>query len=238
MTEHIVIVGGSSGMGLALAETMIARGAEVTVAARSPERLAAVRQRLSVHTVPIHTVPVDITREEDIERLFLATGPVDHVVTTAVDVNDAYRHVQDLDLQAARRVIDAKLLGALLLAKHAVIRPGGSLTFTSGVAAERPSPGGSVIAAVNGALASFARALALELAPVRVNVISPGWVETPMWNAIAGDAAPERLAAMAERLPVGRIGRPEDIADAVLALMRNGYITGTVLEADGGHRLV
>src|SRR5688500_16537374 len=111
MAEHIVIVGGSSGMGLALAETMTARGAEVTVAARSPERLAAVRQRLSVHTVP-----VDITREEDIERLFLATGPVDHVVTTAVDVNDAYRPVQALDLQAARRVIDAKLIGALLLA--------------------------------------------------------------------------------------------------------------------------
>ncbi|MFG1998848.1 SDR family oxidoreductase [Spirillospora sp. NPDC048911] len=230
---HIVIVGGSSGMGLALAETMLAQGAEVTVAARSPERLADLEQRLAVRTVP-----TDITREEDVKRLFHTTGPVDHVVTTAVDVTGAYNPVKALDLTAAAQVIDAKLMGALLLAKHAVIRPGGSLTFTSGVAAERPMPGGSVIAAVNGALASFARALALELAPIRVNVISPGWVETPMWDAIAGDAAPERLAAVAERLPAGRVGRPEDIADAITALLRNTYITGTVLEVDGGHRLI
>jgi NAD(P)-dependent dehydrogenase (short-subunit alcohol dehydrogenase family) len=95
-----------------------------------------------------------------------------------------------------------------------------------------------MIATANGALEALARALALELAPVRVNVVSPGWVDTPIWDTIAGDKKAERLAAMAGRLPVGRIGQPTDIAEAFVALMHNGFITGTLLHVDGGHRLV
>lgn len=95
-----------------------------------------------------------------------------------------------------------------------------------------------MIAAANGALEALARALALELAPIRVNVVSPGWVDTPIWETIAGDDKTERLAAMAERLPVGRIGQPTDIAQAFVALMNNGFITGTLLHVDGGHRLI
>jgi NAD(P)-dependent dehydrogenase (short-subunit alcohol dehydrogenase family) len=93
-------------------------------------------------------------------------------------------------------------------------------------------------AAVNGAIEALARALALELAPVRVNAVSPGWTDTPIWNAIAADARQERLDAMAARLPVRRIGQPSDVADAFLAVMRNPHVTGTVLHVDGGQRLV
>ncbi|WP_350280609.1 SDR family oxidoreductase [Kribbella sp. HUAS MG21] len=235
MQEHVVVVGGSSGMGRALAAELVAQGSEVTIAGRSPGKLSAAGRELGVRTVA-----ADLASEADIERLFATTGPVSHVVTTAADVGGAYQPIGTYDVHAARAAVDSKLLGPLLLAKHAapVLEAGGSIVFTSGIAAYRPGPRASLLAALNGALASLAAALAVELAPLRVNVVSPGWVDTPIWQDVAGDAAPATLAAMAERLPVGRIGRPADIAAAIIALLRNGFVTGTVLHADGGHRLV
>jgi NAD(P)-dependent dehydrogenase (short-subunit alcohol dehydrogenase family) len=241
-TERVVIVGGSSGIGLALAGTMLAAGAEVTIAGRSPERLAAATRELterhSQATDRLRTQTADVTREDDIERLFKETGPVDHVVATAADATGAYQPVTRFDVTAGRRLIDAKLLGAVLLAKHADLTPAGSITLTSGIAAYRPAPGGSMVAAVNGALASLAYALAIELAPARINVVSPGWVDTPIWDTIAGEGKTARLDAMASRLPAGRVGQPDDIAQAILALVRNPFITGTVFHVDGGQRLV
>jgi len=234
LREHVVIVGGSSGMGRALAAELVAQGSEVTVAGRSADKLDDVRRELGVRTVAM-----DVGVEQDIERLFAVTGTVSHIVTTAADVGGAYQPIAAYDVRAARTAVDSKLLGPLLLAKHGapLLEPGGSIVFTSGIAAYRPGPRASLLAALNGALASLAAALAVELAPLRVNVVSPGWVDTPIWQDVAGDAAPETLAAMAARLPVGRIGRTQDIAAAIIALLRNGFITGTVLHADGGHRL-
>jgi len=235
LREHVVIVGGSSGMGRALAAELVAQGSEVTVAGRSADKLDDVRRELGVRTVAM-----DVGVEQDIERLFAVTGTVSHIVTTAADVGGAYQPIAAYDVRAARSAVDSKLLGPLLLAKHGapLLEPGGSIVFTSGIAAYRPGPRASLLAALNGALASLAAALAVELAPLRVNVVSPGWVDTPIWQDVAGDAAPETLAAMAARLPVGRIGRTQDIAAAIIALLRNGFITGTVLHADGGHRLI
>jgi NAD(P)-dependent dehydrogenase (short-subunit alcohol dehydrogenase family) len=239
-TEHVVIVGGSSGIGLALADTLLADGAEVTIVGRSADRLALAAKELDGPAERLHTVSVDVGREEDVVRLFAATGRVDHIVTTAADAAGVYQAIGSFDIEAARTIVDSKLIGALLLAKHgaSVLAPGGSIALTSGIAAYRPAPGGSLVAAVNGALASLAYALAIELAPIRVNVISPGWVDTPIWDAIAGDNKTTRLAAMAERLPVGRVGTPHDIAQAFLSVLHNGFITGTVVHADGGQRLV
>lgn len=235
MQEHVVIVGGSSGMGRALAAELVAQGSEVTVAGRSQHKLDDVQRELGVRTVAM-----DIGVELDIERLFATTGTISHLVTTAADVGGAYQPIKEYDVNAARPAVDSKLFGPLLLAKHgaSVLEPGGSIVFTSGIAAYRPGPRASLLAALNGALASLAAALAVELAPLRVNVVSPGWVDTPIWQDVAGDATAETLAAMAARLPAGRIGRTQDIADAIIALLRNGFITGTVLHADGGHRLV
>jgi NAD(P)-dependent dehydrogenase (short-subunit alcohol dehydrogenase family) len=234
--ERVLIIGGSSGMGLALAEALLAEGAEVTIAGRSADRLAAAAERLA----GVRTARADITDEAAVQRLLDAGGDVDHVVVTAVDATGAYGPIRDFELAGARAVVETKLLGPWLVAKHAAgrVAPTGSITFTSGIAAYRPGPGGSMIAAVNGALEALARALALELAPVRVNVVSPGWVDTPVWDALAGADKGDRLAAMAARLPVGRVGQPADLAQAFLAVMRNGFVTGTVLHADGGHRLV
>jgi NAD(P)-dependent dehydrogenase (short-subunit alcohol dehydrogenase family) len=242
--EHVVVVGGSSGIGLGVAEAVLNSGAEVTIVGRSADRLAAAERRLAQPdgTQPdrLHAVPADITREDNIVRLFAATGPIDHVVTTAADLDGANTPIGETDPAAVRRVVESKLIGPFLLAKHAapVLRPGGSITFTSGIAAYRPGPSGVLVAAVNGALAALARALAVELGPIRVNVVSPGWVDTPIWDAVAGAKKASTLEAMGRRLPVGRTGRPADIADAVRMLMHNGFITGTVLHVDGGHRLV
>ncbi|MEJ2060539.1 MAG: SDR family oxidoreductase [Gammaproteobacteria bacterium] len=237
--QRVLVVGGSSGMGLALAEQLLADGAEVTIAGRSERRLSDVRQRLS-NPEHLQTIAADVTREGDVVQLFKTTGPLDHVVTTAADIAGAYELLPSLEMSAIQRVIDSKLIGPLLLAKHGapVLKSGGSITFTSGIAAYRPAPRGAAVAAVNGALASLAYALAVELGPLRVNVLSPGWVDTPIWTHVAGDAKAATLAGMAERLPVGRIGRPGDVAQAIKSLMLNGYITGTVLHVDGGQRLV
>jgi NAD(P)-dependent dehydrogenase (short-subunit alcohol dehydrogenase family) len=238
-TSHVLIIGGSSGMGLGLAELLLADGAQVTIAGRSADRLDAAVKRLD-QPEGLRASQVDVTQEDQVRQLLADAGPLNHVVVTAADAVGAYAPVAEFDLDAARAVVDTKLLGPWLVAKHAGphLAPGASITFTSGIAAYRPGPGASMIAAANGALEALARALALELAPVRVNVVSPGWVATPIWETIAGDKKAERLGAMAGRLPVGRIGQPIDIAEAFVALMHNGFVTGTLLHVDGGHRLV
>ena len=235
--QHVVVVGGSSGIGLGTAHAVLAAGARVTIVGRSPERLARAQRELGDET-PVRAIAADIGREVDVVHLFEAAGDLDHLVTTAVDAS--YQPVAELEPAAAQRVIDSKLIGPLLLAKHGAprIRTGGSIIFTSGIAAYRPSRGGAVVAAVNGALAALGRALALELAPIRVNVVSPGWVDTPVWDVVAGDRKGAVLSGMAERLPVQRVGTPADVARAFLFLMQSEYSTGTVLHIDGGQRLV
>ncbi len=238
-TQHILIVGGSSGMGLALAQRLLDEGAEVTIVGRSAEKLAAAARRLACPE-RLRVASADVTREEEVKGLFAGNASFDHIVTTAADIRGVYELLPVLEITAARRALESKIIGPLLLAKYGAprLRAGGSITFTSGIAAYRPAPRGSVVAAVNGALESLAYALALELAPIRVNVVSPGWVDTPIWAHVAGDRKSEVLAGMASRLPVGRVGQPEDIAKAIAAVMENGFITGTVLHVDGGQRLV
>lgn len=236
--QDFVIIGGSSGIGLGTARAALNAGAaRVVLVSRSSEKLTSAARALGVGE-RVQTLTADITRESDVADAFQAIGEFDHLITTAVDAG--YQPVREFNPEIARRAIDSKLIGSLLLAKHGAprLRRAGSLTVTSGIAAERPMPGGAVIAAVNGALASLVRALALELAPIRVNAISPGWVDTPVWDQIAGDRKTTLHAQMAERLPVRRIGTVDDLAHAILFLTQNQFTTGTVLAVDGGHRFV
>ena len=226
-------------MGLALAELLLAEGAEVTIAGRSADRLALAAKRLD-RPDRLRTEPVDIGHEDQVRRLLATAAPVHHIAVTAADAASSTGPLAGFALADARALVDTKLLGPWLVAKHATgyLAPAGSLTFTGGVAAHRPGPGLSMTAAVNGALEALARALALELAPIRVNAVAPGWTDTPLWDTIAGDLRAQRLAAMATRLPTGRVGQPADVAQAFLALMRNRHITGAVLPVDGGQRLI
>lgn len=235
----ILVVGGGSGMGLALARRCLDAGARVVIAGRGEDRLRQAREALG-NPAGLDVAIVDITREDQVAALFQRLGGLDHIVSTAADIEGAYQLLPALELKAAQRVVESKLYGPLLLAKHGAPRlsAAGSMTFVSGIAAYRPAPRGSVVAAVNAALEGLVRALAVELAPIRVNAVSPGWVDTSIWAQVAGDRKDETLADMAERLPVGRIGQPDDIADAIAFLMGNGFTTGTTLHVEGGHRLV
>lgn len=236
---RVLIVGGSSGMGLALARRCLDEGASVLVVGRDEAKLAAARNSLG-DPPRLRTAAVDGSSEQAVAGLFEHSGEFDHIASTAADIQGAYELLPELDMEAAQRAIASKVIGPLLLAKYGARRlaPGGSITFTSGIAAYRPMAKGSVVATINAALEGMVRALAVELAPIRVNAVSPGWVDTPIWTSVAGDRKDQMLATMADRLPVGRVGRPTDIAHAIAFLMSNTFTTGTVLHVEGGHRLV
>ena len=234
---NAIIIGGSSGMGFALAQTLLAEGMEVTIVGRSANRLAAARERLELSAGGrVTAATADIGREEQVAELFAAVERVDHVVVTAADATGVDGPTSGVATATARAVLDAKVLGAWLVAKHAAGRVTGSITYTSGINAYRPNGSNTIMAAANGALASLAYGLSIELAPVRVNVISPGWVDTPIWDALGVDKK-TAFDELAQRLPARRIGTPDDVAKAFSSVMGNGYISGTVLHVDGGHRI-
>jgi NAD(P)-dependent dehydrogenase (short-subunit alcohol dehydrogenase family) len=237
--SKVVVVGGSSGIGLGAAKAIVERGAKVVLVGRSVDKLRGAAQALSA---PKHvsTISADVTVEGDVERMFSQVGSFDHLIVTRGTPPPAVP-IESTDLPTVRSFIDVMLVSAFSLAKHArgKLRPGGSMTFTSGISKDRPGiPGGAVVAAVAGSFGYMGRALALELAPTRVNVVSPGWVDTPMWDDIVGNAKHEIWAQMASRLPARRIGTVADIAKAYVFLLESEFTTGTVLEIDGGHALI
>ena len=236
--DTVAVIGGSSGLGLAVARRCLAEGARVVISGRSQQRLRAAGEELGWPD-RLAAVPADITDRAQLTRLFDATGKLAHLVVTAADL--PYGAAITLTEDSVLRALRSKILGPLFAAQLAAPRmtAPGSITFTSGIAAYRPAPGGMLAATVNGALESMVRALALELGPLRVNAVSPGWVDTPVWDQIASPEVKQaRLAGMAAQLPGGRIGRPEDIANAVSYLMSDNLVTGTVLHAEGAQLLV
>jgi NAD(P)-dependent dehydrogenase (short-subunit alcohol dehydrogenase family) len=237
--DKVLIVGGGSGMGLALAKRCLDIGSHVVIVGRNEDKLRRARQELG-ESKSLEAIAIDIAREAQVADLFKRIGRLDHIVSTAADIEGAYELLPALKLEAAHRVVESKFYGPLLLAKHGApaLSTEGSITFVSGIAAYRPTARGSVVAAVNAALEGLVRALAVELAPIRVNAVSPGWINTSIWSFVAGDKKDGMLSAMAKRLPVGRVGEPDDIADAIGFLMGNTFTTGTILHVEGGHRLV
>jgi NAD(P)-dependent dehydrogenase (short-subunit alcohol dehydrogenase family) len=239
LNKKVLIAGGGSGMGMALTKQCLNAGDRVIIVGRNEETLAQACEKFQ-RPAQLTAIAADISREDQVANLFEQVGSLDHVVSTAADIAGAYELLPSLDMKAAQRVVDSKFYGPLLLAKYGAARLSsvGSITFVSGIAAYRPAARGSVVAAVNAALEGLVRALALELAPIRVNAVSPGWVDTSIWAHVAGDKKDDVLNAMAKRLPVGRVGQPDDIADAIAFLMGNTFTTGTILHVEGGHRLV
>jgi NAD(P)-dependent dehydrogenase (short-subunit alcohol dehydrogenase family) len=181
-----------------------------------------------------------VTDEDQVRSLFEKSGAFDHLVVTR-GVPPLAAPVGSLDLDDARRFIDVMVISAFALVKHAMpkIRRGGSITFTSGISKDKPGiSGGALVAAVAGSMGYMARALALEVAPTRVNVVSPGWVETPMWDELVGPAKQQMWSEMGRRLPAGRIAKPADVAKAYIFLLGSELTTGIVLDIDGGNALI
>lgn len=237
--NKVVVVGGSSGIGLGVAAAALEKGADVVIVSRSPKKLEAAAKSLST-LGRFTTMACDMTREDELARLFDQIGAFDHLVSTAGGPPPG-DPIEQTDIDGVRRFVDSKLLGAVLLVKHAVrgLKKGGSITFTSGINKDRPPvPGGAVVSAIAGSFDYLARALSLELAPSRVNVISPGWVDTPMFDELVGDAKHSYFESMAARLPSAKIAKPADIAPAYLYAMESDFTTGETIHIDGGQRLI
>jgi NAD(P)-dependent dehydrogenase (short-subunit alcohol dehydrogenase family) len=225
--KKVVVVGGSSGIGLATAELVKSEGAEVIIASRNAERLQTAATKLGVTAIP-----TDVTSDDSVAGLFRQCGPVDHVVVTAAQLKTG--PFKTVSMDDVRATMEGKFWGAWRVARAADIRPGGSLTLVSGFLSIRPRPAAAIVGAANGALESLARSLALELAPVRVNCVSPGIIDTPIRAAMPEAARRDMLAKVAAALPVGRVGVGEDIARQILAFMTIGFATGSIVYLDGG----
>lgn len=239
MGKRILVIGGSSGIGLGVATAALANGAEVVIVGRSQEKLQAAEGALAAKG-RVSSFAADMTQEAEIARLFDEVGAFHHLVSTA-GTPPPGDPIDQTDLDIARRFIDNKLIGAILVAKHAVsgLKTGGSMTFTSGINKDKPPvPGGAIVAAIAGSFSYFAHALSLELAPTRVNVVSPGWVDTPMFDELAGDAKSSYFESLAARLPAGRIATPADVAPAYIYAMESEFTTGQTLHIDGGQSLI
>src|ERR1700722_15550033 len=229
--KKVVVVGGSSGIGFSTAELAKKEGAEVMIASRNAERLNAAAEKLGADAIP-----ADVTSDKSVEDLFRACGSVDHVVVTAAQLRSG--PFKTVAMEDVRATMEGKFWGAWRVARSAEIRPGGSLTLISGYLSIRPRANSAIVGAANGAIESLARSLALELAPVRVNAVSPGIIDTPIRAAMPEAARLDMLAKTAAALPVGRVGVGEDIARQILAFMTIGFVTGSIVYIDGGALIV
>jgi NAD(P)-dependent dehydrogenase (short-subunit alcohol dehydrogenase family) len=235
--KRVVIIGGSSGIGLETARLALGEGAFVTIAGRSEERLGRAVKALSPGGDRVRSVVADLSDESSIRSLFAQESRVDHVFVPAGELQPGGGDLLKSDLDSLRSILEVRLLGVTHVIRQARTKmEGGSITLMSGLYSTRPAPGGGMGAAAVAAVEGMTRALALDLAPIRVNAVAPGLIDTPLWDSFG--AQRETILASGARLPVGRIGRPEEVAAAVIFLMSNGFVTGAVLPIDGGGGLV
>jgi NAD(P)-dependent dehydrogenase (short-subunit alcohol dehydrogenase family) len=229
--QRVVVVGGTSGMGLATVRAAAAQGAEVIAAGR---RSVAGRELID----RVLQVEVDVTDETSVRALFDGVGTLDHLFVSASP--GVPGRFLEQDLTAARTFIDGKLLGSWTCARYAAppMRAGGSITFVTGVAVVRPPGNAAMVSAAFAGIEALSRALALELGPLRVNTIRPGYTDSEMWSGLSDAERDDLRRRVAEALPVDRMGTPEDIAHAAVFLMTSRQTTGAVLEVSGGESLV
>ena len=232
---RILVVGGGSGIGFAVAKAAQSEGAGITIASTNAEKLKAAAERLGGAQMAV----LDITDEQAVAHYFASSGNFDHIVTTAGDWGKARRGpFIEIDLGDAEALFRVRFWGAAILAKHGAknVPAGGSITLTSGMSAFRPQKGSVMATAMAGSIAHLTSGLAVELAPVRVNAVLPGGVATEIFQGLP-EAMRRAEEARFERQPLPRIGEPKEVAEAYLYLMKGGYTTGQILQVDGGGAL-
>lgn len=233
--KHVVIIGGSSGIGLATAKMAVAEGAKVIIAGRTESKLTAAREEIGNN---VDTYTVNLTEEVSIKDLFERVGSFDHLVITGPAPQ--FGHFLELNIEQVHQEFEGKFWGQYRAAWYGAksISKEGSIVFMSGAYSARPVPGASSLAAVQAGIEGLARGLAIDLSPVRVNVISPGLTDTPIiQSAFPDDTRLKLYEEQANMLPAKRIGTPEDIAQSILYLLSNRYVTGSTLFPDGGYTL-
>lgn len=230
----VLVVGATGGIGSAVARRAHGLGARLVLCSRD----GAALRRLAEELDGARTSRLDVTSVDETTEILGRLGHVDHVYYAAGGFVGG--DVVSGSLDALRAAFDTRIWGAMNVVRALAPRmsAGGSVTLTGGVSTARPVRGAFASALATAAAEQMARALAIELAPIRVNAVSPGWTDTAMWDPILGEAKAETFAGVASKLLVGRIAHPDEVAEAVLFLAANGSVTGEVLHVDGGHRLV
>jgi NAD(P)-dependent dehydrogenase (short-subunit alcohol dehydrogenase family) len=232
--QTVLVIGGSAGIGFETARRAREEGAAVIITARDPDRLHRAGLELGASIAAF-----DATDFERLARFFAELGgPIDHVLVTGP--GPYYAPLAELDLDEARRDVEAHLLLPLQVGRAAVgrVRAGGTLLFIGGTGGRRSAPGFALISALTAAGPALARNLALELAPIRVNLIAAGFVDTPLSAAILGDQLEARREQLRATLPIGRVVGPADIAALAVQLMTNTAVTGATFDIDGGQQLI
>lgn len=231
--KKVAVVGGSSGMGLATAADLAAAGARVIIASRSSEKLEKAHHSISQ---PIETRVLDTRSDSAVSAFFNDLGRFDHLVISASDA--VFGPFLEIPIASVQEFFDSKFWGAYRVARYAApqLSKDGSITFFSGAASQRGTPGLAAGSAINAAIEALARSLAVELAPVRVNTVAPGLIATPVWDTLMpAEQKDAFFKDVSAKLPLKRIGTPEEVAHSVRYLIENTYTTGTVLFPEGGY---
>ncbi len=231
--DRILIIGGSSGIGLATARQLAGAGAEIIVSGRDEAKLQRAVREIGPGATGHAADASDLAK---LNALFAAVGPIDHLVLT-LSGGEGGGPLKELDLAKLRAGFEAKLWAHLAAAQAALPFVKRSITFVTAASAGGHLPGTSGLAAINGALNAMVPVLAVELKPLRVNGVSPGAIDTPWWDKWPADQKMALFNQIAASSPVGRVGKPEDVADAIAFVVRNTFVTGQVIQCDGGIQL-
>jgi NAD(P)-dependent dehydrogenase (short-subunit alcohol dehydrogenase family) len=232
--QTVIVIGGSAGIGLETARRARAEGAKVILTARNPERLKHAATEIDA----LSTAAFDAADPVALGRFFRDLPVIDHVMVTAG--RPYCGRLVDMDLTKVRDLIGQHLSQALYVARNAInkVRPGGTLIFMAGTGGRRPAVGMSIAGAVTAALPTLIANLALEIAPVRVNLIAPGFVDTPLSAELLGDQLEKRRNQLRNTLPIGRVVGPADVAALAVHIMTNTALTGATYDIDGGQQFV
>jgi NAD(P)-dependent dehydrogenase (short-subunit alcohol dehydrogenase family) len=234
--KRVVVVGGSSGIGLAVAEQAASQGAKIVIASSNAERVQKAIQSIGGEA---QGQALDVSDESAVESFFTKLGAFDHLVFTAGDSLHLYE-LASMDLKQARHAFELRYWAALAAVKYGSphLRKEGSIVLTTGIAGQRPQKGWVIAASVCGTIEALTRAMAVELAPIRVNAVSPGVVRTNLWQSMSAPERERLYESVGNSLPLGRVGEAHEIAQAYLFLMQEGFATGQIVVVDGGMVLV
>lgn len=233
--QRVVVIGGTSGIGLATAQAFLSASAEVVIASRSPEKLEQAQKQLGGK---VTARPLDFRDEASRRAFFDQVGSFDHLVITAGD--GIMGQLQEVPVEQARSAFDSKFWGQCLTVRSAIphLHADSSITLTSGVYGLRPPRGAALLAAINSAVEGLVRGLAVELAPMRINAVSPGIVDTPIYAGMSEEQRQDMFQNLSHQFPVGHVAKASEIAEAYVYLAQNTFTTGSVVLIDGGAHLV